>query len=167
MRAALRSGPVLRRLEPGDAAGLSEFYNGLSDPSKRLFRPLREKTDPEQCLGLARENEAEIDRKYDLIAVEDGRIVGWTFLWNLDEPGAAVFGLAVSDARQGRGIGRRLMAEVLAAAGSRGLRTVRLTVVQENMRARGLYESLGFTVTGTTVGPDGLDYYKMEREVRP
>ena len=98
--------------------------------------------------------------KFDLIAVQGTRIIGWGFVWDLDrqEP---FFGLGVADAYHSRGWGGRLMDGVLAAMHQRGLKRLHLTVVTDNVRARRLYNQRGFVYTGEFTGSDGLPYYRM------
>ncbi|MBP0589343.1 GNAT family N-acetyltransferase [Paraburkholderia sp. LEh10] len=80
-----------------------------------------------------------------------------------------VIGMYVADEAAGRGIGRALMAELLARAGQiDGLRQVALLVTSSNGSARALYESLGFRVYGQE--PDALcidgAYHDAELMVR-
>lgn len=72
-----------------------------------------------------------------------------------------VLDLVVAAAHRGRGIARRTLAEVLAAAGDR---PVRLAVQPENVPAHRLYTSLGFVTVGE--GPGGrLELeHRAERE---
>ena len=53
-------------------------------------------------------------------------------------------GIAVSTSTRGRGIGTRLLEEVLKFAKEQGYETVRLDVVDTNPRAKSLYERCGF-----------------------
>ncbi len=165
---------ILRRLQPDDAEALCAFYNGLSPTSKRTFRPIDETTTTAVCAAIAAENGPPTPTKLDLVAILGGgedaegaagdTIVGWSFLWALDatdpEQGP-VFGLAVSDAYHGRGLGTRLMSQVMAWARAQGLPQVVLTVVTDNAVAQHLYEKQGFVRYGTFTGEDGLPYYRM------
>jgi ribosomal protein S18 acetylase RimI-like enzyme len=58
---------------------------------------------------------------------------------------------------QGRGLGRRLLDEVHAAARALGGRTLWLTVWERNPRAVGFYEAAGWAVIGETVFVVGDD----------
>jgi ribosomal protein S18 acetylase RimI-like enzyme len=58
-----------------------------------------------------------------------------------------VDGVAVSPAVRGQGIGSRLLVETEAIARERGLRWLRLDVIDTNPRAQALYERLGYRVT--------------------
>lgn len=156
--------PVIRRLAPGDTNALLAFYNQLSAAAKRTFRPIGPVALPEVCAGIVADNINGAGTKYDLVAVADGRIIGWSFLWKLDtdEP---VFGLAVADAYHGQGLGTALMTRVMQAARELRLPTVYLTVVTDNTVAWRLYEKQGFVKYGEFVGEDGLPYFKMKAAV--
>ena len=153
----------IHRLTTEDAGALAEYYNALSDESKRLFRPLTEQTDKNRCLEIANDNKA--DSKYDLLAITNDKVVGWAFIWNREEPNEATFGIGVSDEWQGKGIGKELMRRVLDACHGRSIFTVHLIVVQDNARAQSLYKQMGFMMTGTQVGTDGQDYYEMVKRI--
>ena len=59
-----------------------------------------------------------------------------------------VDGIAVAEASRGQGVGRALLAALVAEARARGHAAVRLDVVAENARARALYEREGFVPAG-------------------
>jgi len=59
-------------------------------------------------------------------------------------------GIAVSRTARGQGIGSLLLGTVEGFARSEGYRTVRLDVIDTNVRARALYERRGFVATDTT-----------------
>lgn len=62
------------------------------------------------------------------------------------EQGFVVDGLAVRPEARGKGIGSTLLEALCLEAEARGHDAVRLDVVEENLRARALYERLGFCV---------------------
>lgn len=152
---------VLRRLAPGDALALLAFYSGLSEASLRTFRPLGVATTLDVCDAIVADNLPGSHRKYDLVAMVEDTIVGWSSLWSLDAP-RPTFGLSVADAFHGHGLGSRLMEAVLDWARSQGIAVVELTVVQDNAKAIGLYERRGFVRQDEFIGSDGLPYYRME-----
>ncbi|MFY8147854.1 MAG: GNAT family N-acetyltransferase [Prochlorococcaceae cyanobacterium] len=78
-----------------------------------------------------------------VVAVLDGRIVGSNFLLHAD-PVAGVGPITVDPAVQSRGIGRELMAWVLAEAERRGIRSTRLFQEAINSTSLALYSRLGF-----------------------
>ena len=155
---------IIRRIRLGDESALVEFYNALSESSKRTFRPIGYTTTLNACENIIKDNNPEIEKEFDLVGLHETRIVGWSFLWNL-ESGEPTFGLGVADDFQGRGLGSRLMDSVMKAARERGLKKVLLTVVQYNQVAWKMYEKRGFVKYGEFVGEDGLDYWRMVAEL--
>ena len=79
------------------------------------------------------------------VAVDDGQIVGFGFLGVRDRRGW-VGGVGVIPSHRGHGIARQVMADLLSNARSLGLETVQLEVIEDNVAARTLYESIGFRV---------------------
>ena len=59
---------------------------------------------------------------------------------------AAEFAIVLSDEWQGRGLGRRLLADLIAAAKQRGVRRLFGTTLSENTAMLALSQSLGFVV---------------------
>ena len=156
----LDSSIQIRRLCAGDAPALVDFYNGLSASSIRTFRPLDIKATLPVCEAIVCNNQPDSATKYDLVAVADGRIVGWSFIW--DWTGAEpMFGLSVADAYHGQGVGSALMDSVMRAAREQGLARVYLTVVRDNDKAWQMYQRRGFVKYGAFTGDDGLPYFRM------
>jgi ribosomal protein S18 acetylase RimI-like enzyme len=60
--------------------------------------------------------------------------------------------MGVSTEARGQGLGRLMLTEALAAARDRGDQSIRLEVFEQNTRALGLYQSLGFEVTRRLIG---------------
>ena len=65
--------------------------------------------------------------------------------------------------KRGRGIGRALMDEVFAVAREEGAGHIELNTADDDVAARALYESLGFT--NREGKPDGPVMYYYEREL--
>jgi ribosomal-protein-alanine N-acetyltransferase len=70
---------------------------------------------------------------------------------------AHVTNLLVDGAMRGRGIGRRVMAELIIAAVDEGARHLTLEVRSTNDRARSLYSGLGLAPVGVRPGYYGDD----------
>ena len=103
---------------------------------------------------------AESPDAFTLGAYRDGKLVGMVGFYR-DAWGdkvrhkGHVWGMYVASERQGEGVGRALMRELLSRAGRLdGLEQVHLCVVARNEAARGLYASLGFETYG--VEPNAL-----------
>ncbi len=86
-----------------------------------------------------------------------GRFGGlWRGVW-LDlrerktEPGSLLMdGIFVSEAARGQGVGTALLQAIVEKAAEDGLDRVRLDVIDRNVRARSLYERMGFTAVSET-----------------
>lgn len=128
-----------------------------------MFRPLGWNTTLNACEEVVAGNTSEPETRFDMFAAKGSRIAGWGFVSGLDRDMPS-FGLGVEDALQAQGLGRRLMAAVMAECRQRGKVGVELCVVQDNEQAWKLYESFGFHRIRTHRGSDGLDYFDMRME---
>jgi ribosomal-protein-alanine N-acetyltransferase len=102
----------------------------------------------------------EIDHRHGIfrVAIEEGNVVGYGGLWLvIDE--AHVTNVAVAPSRQRRGIGRKLMLQLLEAAKTGGMTCATLEVRAGNLPALELYEKLGFERTALRRG-----YYPDNKE---
>jgi [ribosomal protein S18]-alanine N-acetyltransferase len=102
-----------------------------------------------------------------IVAVDgEGRALGYAGLRAVGAEGD-VQTIAVAAEARGRGIGRALLAELLAEAGRRGVRELFLEVRADNPVARALYESVGFREIGVRpryYQPADVDAVVMKRE---
>jgi ribosomal protein S18 acetylase RimI-like enzyme len=151
---------TIRRVQPGDAPALYDFYDALSPGSKRTFAPFGQNPTLDKYEEVVAANASPAGDKFDLVAVQGDRIVGWSFVWDLNKK-EPFFGLGVADEIHGRGWGSRLMDSVLATMRQSGLKKLYLTVVTDNNKAWGLYGRRGFVRMGEFAGSDGLPYYRM------
>ena len=86
------------------------------------------------------------------VVVEDGRLCGFGY-WRryqrpTHRPHADVEKVAIAPAHQGRGLGRQIMTDLIAAARAAGVEVLTLDLRGDNLRAAALYESLGFRQYG-------------------
>ena len=82
-----------------------------------------------------------------LVAEQDGEILGYAGAWViLDE--SHITNIAVREDARGRGIGRKLTAELLQVLSNLGAGYATLEVRISNDRAQRLYKSLGFVSVG-------------------
>ncbi|MBO5354333.1 MAG: ribosomal protein S18-alanine N-acetyltransferase [Lachnospiraceae bacterium] len=82
-----------------------------------------------------------------IVAEENGEILGYCgFIYVLDE--AEIPNVCVRSDARNRGIGRKIMEQLLTEAEQLGVTIAYLEVRESNRAARHLYESLGFTENG-------------------
>lgn len=93
-------------------------------------------------------DELEAPHRYYLVARENGSLIGYGGLLAL-APEGDVQTIGVDPDRQGRGIGRQMLTELLKHGAEHGLHTVFLEVRADNTTAQTLYESLGFETIAT------------------
>jgi acetyltransferase len=144
---------ALRPIRPEDAAIEQEFVQRLS-PEARHFRfmnTLRELT-PQM---LARFTQIDYDREMALVATvgEDEREIGVVRYITNPDGESCEFALVVLDEWQRRGLGRRLMTLLIDVARSRGLREMIGHVLADNAPMLALCESLGFSSSESSEGP--------------
>src|SRR4029450_112154 len=87
-----------------------------------------------------------------LVARADGRLVGWTALAPVSDrcayAGVAEDSLYVAPEAQGRGVGRALLAAVVASAERGGIWTIQTGIFPENQASVRLHQACGFRVVG-------------------
>lgn len=75
------------------------------------------------------------------------RGLGLILLQHIPKPAEIyIDGIVVADFARGKGIGTKLIDELMIMGGSQGFERVTLHVIDTNPRALGLYERLGFTI---------------------
>ena len=88
------------------------------------------------------------DTWHNLVAYDGATPVGHV-MWGTDEDGSRwIGGLLVDAAHQDRGVGRAIVAELLARLRDEGSQPVRISHHPANLASRRLFESLGFVPTG-------------------
>jgi GNAT superfamily N-acetyltransferase len=145
---------ALRRLQPGERATVLAVFAGLSDRSRRL-----------RFLGpKPRLSEHDLDVLVDVgccgreavVAIDQarGRAIGiGRFVRDATAPEADV-AFEVVDEWQGRGVGRRLAAELARLARDDGILRLRATIEQGNAPAIALMRRLGEVVARDYAGGD-------------
>jgi L-amino acid N-acyltransferase YncA len=90
--------------------------------------------------------------EHRLVALLDGRVAGWTALAPVSDrcayAGVAEDSIYVALEAQGRGVGRALLAAVVASAEQGGIWTVQTGIFPENQPSVRLHEACGFRVVG-------------------
>lgn len=146
----------LRLLTPQDAPAERQFVNGLSlDSRHQRFHFGLHEVSP-SLLALLVEVDQQWHRAWVLehdtpegpVVIADARHVS-----DPAQPGRAEFALAVADAWQGRGLGRRLLAHVVQDARACGVRWLFGDVLAENRRMLGLMRDAGLRLQAHPDGP--------------
>jgi L-amino acid N-acyltransferase YncA len=90
--------------------------------------------------------------EHRLVAVENGRVVGWVALAPTSSracyAGVAESSVYVGESARGRGVGRALMEAVIASARAGGIWTIHAGMFPENTASVALHERLGFRLVG-------------------
>ena len=105
-------------------------------------------------------------RHHYIVALDDGRVVGYAGLAVVDGHEAWVQNIAVHRDAQRRGIGRRLLEALLAEAARRGVPKTLLEVAVDNHPAQKLYATYDFEPVGIRRGyyqPSNTDALVMMR----
>jgi ribosomal protein S18 acetylase RimI-like enzyme len=97
---------------------------------------------------------ADLRRSYGLAGALWRGAALWCLAREVDNDRFLFDGICVDRAARGQGVGTRLIEAVADLAASRGYREMRLDVIDTNIRARALYERLGFRAAGVQrMGP--------------
>jgi acetyltransferase len=148
---------TVRPIRPEDAEIEREFVKQLSPEAKyfRFMSAIRELS-PQM---LARFTQIDYDREMALIAVtaRDGREEEAGVARYITNPDGASceFAIVVDDEWQARGLGRRLMTQLIEVGRLRGLTTMSGDILAANQAMLALAASLGFAI-GQVPGEAGL-----------
>jgi acetyltransferase len=147
----------LRPIRPEDARIEREFVNRLSEESRflRFMFGLHELTPA----MLSRFTQIDYDRELALILVRtlpDGeeQQIGVARYITLPDAETCEFAIVVGDEWQGKGIARRLFAQLIDAARERRLRIMMGVTLRENSRMIDLARSLGFETRADVDEPE-------------
>lgn len=141
----------IRPVRPDDAQLLHRFYQELSGETvrQRWIKDLgyEESLSPER---LSRISFIDYDREIVLVAVrcEEGKereLLGAARLSKISLTESAVFGLAVKDQWQNKGLGSKLMQKLIQAARAEKIEEIVALMLQENHQMQAMCRRLGFT----------------------
>lgn len=94
----------------------------------------------------------ESHRRQRVVAVEEGRVVGWAALSPVSDrccyAGVAENGVYVAPEAQGRGVGRALLERLVAQAEEAGVWTIQTGIFPENEASVALHLRCGFRIVG-------------------
>ena len=143
---------IIRKAQPGDAAGIVEFFDRIGGESDNLSFGA-------EGLGITPESEAVfIDRISSdvhsafFIAVRNGKVIGDVTLNGLPRRMShrAELSIVVAKSEWGKGVGSLLMEKAISYAAENGIKLINLEVRSDNERAIRLYEKYGFLKTGVS-----------------
>lgn len=135
----------LRPIRPEDEPALGEMVR-RSDPRDVRMRFLGSLKDFPHLMA-ARLSQIDYDREMALVSVAaDGEILGVVRIIADPDNEAAEYAIMVRSDMKGRGLGYRLMNEILDHARRRGLKRIFGDVLRENMPMLHLAQDLGFKV---------------------
>jgi L-amino acid N-acyltransferase YncA len=88
-----------------------------------------------------------------LVAVRDGRVVGWAALSPVSErrvySGVTEESVYVAEEVRGEGVGRKLLEALIAGAEAAGIWTIQTGIFPENKASVRMHERVGFRIVGT------------------
>ncbi|WP_243059240.1 GNAT family N-acetyltransferase [Nocardioides sp. SR21] len=100
-----------------------------------------------------------------LVAIEDGRVVGWAAASGVSDrcvyAGVAEHSVYVDPAASGRGLGRLLLDALVASTEAAGIWTLQSGVFPENTASLALHDAAGFRVVGTRARVGRMTYGPM------
>ena len=152
-------GALLRSPCEGDAEEMLQFIIKASDETDFLLRFPEEWAEFSLEQEKAFLQEACCNQDSMMVACTvDGRIAGncqISFCTSMKERHRASVAIALLKEYWNLGIGTRMFEELFRIARQRGgVRQIELCYIEGNSRARGLYEKMGFRITG--VKPDAI-----------
>ncbi len=131
---------VIREFRQDDRQRVEDFFNQMGGESRAFFNS--NGGNQRNAMRFFDQEEDTTGTTY-FMAEEDGVMVGYVFLWDLDK-GVPWLGIAVAETHKGKGLGRDLIAHAHAYARSKGKQAVLLTTHLANVRGQRLYEHMGY-----------------------
>lgn len=142
---------TIRPAQVGDAAQLSEVRLHIDGETENMDREKGEGFINATGFERLIEEDANHPRNLFLVAESQGRILGFSRCEGSHLKRSlhkVEFGVGVLSDYWGYGIGKNLLNESIAWAKSNGIKKIVLYVLEENQKAVGLYEKLGFETEG-------------------
>lgn len=168
---------VIRNATADDAQGMLDYLNISAGETEYILRY------PEECSKYTLEGEKKLFEERNaspnaemLVCEVDGEIAGnCEIAWSnkLKTRHRASVAIALISKYWGQGIGTKMFETLIRIAeGNPDILQMELEYVEGNNRARGLYEKMGFRITG--IRPNGirlkdgtlLNEYLMTREIK-
>ncbi len=139
---------TIRRAELADAPAIAEIYNEAILTTTATFD-----TEPKSVDERTKWLQSHDERHPILVAVLDGRVVGWASLTRWSDRRAyddtVETSFYVHSTRRGRGVGRKLKEAIIEEARRLGYHTLIALVAEGSDESIHLNESAGFAHVGT------------------
>jgi len=143
MKKQRMTGTTIRGLEPFDWPRVRKIYEeGISsgDATFEAKAPTWEHWDAKHISSCR------------LVLEDGGQVLGWAALWPVSDRcvygGVAEVSVYVGPEAQGRGIGTRLLRELVSASEKEGFWTLQAGIFPENRSSVRIHEKCGFRVIG-------------------
>jgi len=139
---------TIRPLQPSDLEIERRFVTGLSERTRynRLLGGARKITD-DYIRSLIEVDQARDVAVAAVTMLDDAELIIGVARYVVDaEGGRCEFALVIADAWQGRGVGRHMLAKLIAVARARGLDSIYGDVLSTNRPMLQLARQLGFAV---------------------
>lgn len=142
---------VRRELRPGDYGAIIEMHGRLYARDHGVDSSFEAMVAASVTRAAMRGFPRERERLW--VVERDGAFSGCIGLTDEDGESGMVRWVLLDPALRGRGLGKRLIAEVVEFAREAGYERLELETFSELRRAAEIYRSHGFTVTSEEVGP--------------
>jgi len=150
---------VIRPIRPADGEALERFYRDLSAESRwaRFFGATSGLSHDQTSFFCTPDHRHREGFVAEIPAARSGlpQVVGHLCL-EPDGAGRAEVAIAVADAFQGRGIGRRLVDDGLTWAAREGISTLTATMLEGNLGIRSLLARMGLPLAYRRIGSNVL-----------
>ena len=153
---------TIRELEKTDLEMMKEFFAQMSPETNALFNPRN--CNYMEMMKFFEDREVAEDHKR-WIGVENGRIIGYVFLWHTMS-GVPELGIVLAENMQGRHLSRQFMDVAVDWCRENGKGGVMLTTHTANFRAQMLYEKYGFERMGLNTFTELLYLYRFGEQSR-
>lgn len=141
-------GSIIRRATLADAGAIAGIYNEAVATTTATFD-----TEPKTVEDREQWLQAHDERHPVLVAVSEGRVIGWASLSAWSDRAAyaetAETSFYVQSTHRGQGVGRRLKAAIIEEARGLGYHTLIARVAEGSAESLHLNERAGFVLVGT------------------
>lgn len=151
--------PMIRLFQPEDRAMVEAFFDQMGGETRSFF----DVNGGNRRGALSFFDEAPNPAVRRWAAVEDGKMLGYVFLWALDTM-TPWLGIAVAEECKGRHLGRHLLAHAEQYARSLGKGGIFLTTHIANLRGQGLYGRCGYQRMGVHSSGEYLYFLPFKTE---